>query len=308
MMTSRLRVGSTSSVYGRRNQTLRRALPYLFVAPTVLTLAFLMLYPIGRVLYISLWDNYLVVKRPAFVGIENFRWLAQQDAFPRVVSNTVVFTVVSVGLHVFLGLGLAMLLSGRIHPRLRALFRSLLIVPWMFTAAVVALTWNLMLNPFGILNAMLTRVGLMRLDAPLNWLGEPDLALPGIILINLWRGYPFVMLMMLAALQSIPVELYEAAGVDGASRWGQFRHVTLPSIRPIVASVCLLDAIWNVRLFDLVFLTTGGGPLNSTHVMATYAYQLAFERFEFGKASAMAALILTTTSTLTIFYFRHQKV
>jgi multiple sugar transport system permease protein len=278
------------------------------VAPVVLTLAFLMLYPIGRVVYISLWENFLIVKQPAFAGLENFRWLAQQDAFPRVVSNTAVFTVASVGLHLGLGLGLAVLLSARIHPRLRALGRGLLIVPWLFTAAVVALTWNLMLNPFGIVNAILARVGLMRLDAPLNWLGEPDLALPGIILINLWRGYPFVMLMMLAALQSIPAELYEAAGVDGAGRWQQFRHVTVPSIRPIVASVCLLDAIWNVRLFDLVFLTTGGGPLNATHVMATYAYQLAFERFELGKASAMATLILVATSTLTLFYFRHQKV
>jgi multiple sugar transport system permease protein len=267
-----------------------------------------MLYPIGRVIYISLWENYLIVKRPAFAGLENFRWLAQQDAFPRVISNTLVFTVASVGLHLLLGLSLATLLSTRIHPRIRAMCRGLLIIPWLFTAAVVALTWNLMLNPFGIVNALLAQLGLMRLEAPLNWLGEPDLALPGLILINLWRGYPFVMLMMLAALQSIPAELYEAAGVDGAGRWQQFRHVTVPSIRPIIASVCLLDAIWNLRLFDLVFLTTGGGPLNATHVMATYAYQLAFERFEFGKASAMATLILVATSTLTIFYFRHQKV
>jgi multiple sugar transport system permease protein len=148
----------------------------------------------------------------------------------------------------------------------------------------------------------------MDLQAPLNWLGEPTLALPALIIINLWRGYPFVMLMMLAALQSIPAELYEAAAVDGASKWEQFRRITIPNIKPVIASVGLLDAIWNVRLFDLVFLTTGGGPLNATHVMATYTYQLAFERFEFSKASAMALLILLVTSILTGIHFRYQKI
>jgi multiple sugar transport system permease protein len=116
------------------------------------------------------------------------------------------------------------------------------------------------------------------------------------------------MLMLLAALQSIPPELYEAAAVDGAGGWARFRFVTVPSIRPVIASVGLLDAIWNFRLFDLVFLTTGGGPLNSTHVLATYTYQLAFENFEFGRASALAVMMLLFTSILTIFYFRYQKV
>ena len=285
----------------------RRSFPYLLVAPTVIALGFLMLYPISRVIYISLWENYLIVEHPAFAGIDNFRWLLQQREFPLIFSNTIVFTLASVGLHLLLGLALAVLLSMRIQPHLRSLFRGLLIVPWMFTAAVVALLWNMMLNPFGIINAMLARLGIMSLQAPLNWLGEPNLALPGLIVINLWRGYPFVMLMLLAALQSIPGELYEAAAVDGAGKWHQFVHVTIPHIKPVIASVGLLDAIWNVRLFDLVFLTTGGGPLNATHVMATYTYQLAFERFEFGKASAMAVLILLVTSVLMVFYFRHQK-
>jgi multiple sugar transport system permease protein len=255
-----------------------------------------------------LWANYFVEKQPAFAGADNFLWLFRQREFPLIVSNTMIFTIASVVLHILLGLGLAALLSMTIRPRLRLMFRGLLIVPWLFTAAIVALTWNLMLNAFGIVNALLARIGLMSLAAPLNWLGEPSLALPGLIFINLWRGYPFVMLMMLAALQSVPTELYEAAEVDGAGKWAQFRHITIPSIKPIVASVGLLDAIWNVRLFDLVFLTTGGGPLNGTHVMATYTYQLAFERFEFGKASAMAVLILLISSVLTTLYFRYQKI
>ena len=286
----------------------RVGLPYFLVAPTAITLGFLMLYPISRVIYISLWTNYFVDKHPDFVGAGNFLWVLQQEEFPLIVSNTMIFTITSVILHLLLGLGLAVLLSMKIKPRVGLMFRGLLIVPWLFTAAIVALTWNLMLNPFGIVNALLARIGLMSFAAPLNWLGEPSLALPGLIFINLWRGYPFVMLMMLAALQSVPIELYEAAEVDGAGKWAQFRYVTIPSIRPVVASVGLLDAIWNVRLFDLVFLTTGGGPLNSTHVMATYTYQLAFERFEFGKASAVAVLILLISSILTALYFRYQKI
>lgn len=265
-----------------------------------------MLYPIARVIYISLWDNYFMTATPGFVGLANFRWILGQEVFPLIVRNTIVFTTASVALHLVFGLTLAVSLSAHLNPRLRGMFRGILILPWMFTAVVVALNWRLILNAFGIFNALLAQMGLMRLDAPLNWLGEPDLALPGLILINFWRGYPFVMLMLLAALQSIPAQLYEAAAVDGAGKWHQFWHITIPSIKPVIASVSLLDAIWNVRLFDLVFLTTGGGPLNSTHVMATYTYQLGFERFEFGKASAMAVLMLVLTSLLTVFYFRHR--
>jgi len=284
------------------------ALPYLFIAPTVATLGFLVLYPVLQVVYISLWNNFLMTKNPAFVGPGNYLWLLQQGVFRLILSNTTIFTVASVGLHLVVGLGLALLLSAKIHRLARALFRGALILPWMFTAAVVAVNWRLILNPFGIFNALLAQLHLMSLEAPINWLGELSLALPALILVNLWRGYPFVMLMLLAALQSISPELYEAAAVDGAGACARFRYVTIPSIKPVIASVGLLDAIWNFRLFDLVYLTTGGGPLNSTHVLATYTYRLAFESFEFGKASALAVMMLCCTLVLSIFYFRYQKV
>lgn len=300
--------GTMRAYEPRVHRLAARFLPLLFIAPTLLTLGFLVFYPITHVIYISLWNNYLTIKNPAFVGLGNYSWLLHQRLFSLIFSNTAIFTVASVLLHLVLGLGLAMLLSTKINVRARGLFRGVLILPWMFTAAVVAVNWRLILNPFGIFNALLTQCGLMNLAAPIDWFGEQGLALPALILINLWRGYPFVMLMLLAALQSIPPELYEAAAVDGAGGWARFRFVTVPSIRPVIASVGLLDAIWNFRLFDLVFLTTGGGPLNSTHVLATYTYQLAFENFEFGRASALAVMMLLFTSILTIFYFRYQKV
>jgi len=202
-----------------------------------------------------------------------------------------------------------MLLSSEvINPRMRNIFRGILIVPWLFTTVVVATVWRLMLYPGGVVNGILAQLGLMDMAQPLNWLGEPDLALPAVILINVWAGYPFSLLMMLAALLSVPQSLYEAADVDGANGVQKFFRITIPMIKPVIASVALLDAIWSFRLFDLVFLTTGGGPLNATHVLATYTYRLSFESFEFGRASALSVMLLLFTMLLTIFYFRNQKV
>lgn len=308
MATGQVVITKTGSRRRWKQQVARRSVPYIFIAPAVLTLGFLLGYPIVWVAYMTLWDNFLVVRAPVFVGLENLRWLFNQEVFSIVFSNTLIFTLASVILHLASGLGLAVLLNARIDTRLRSAYRGILILPWMFTMVVVALNWRLMLHPFGIFNALLSQMGLISLENPVNWLGEPALAMPAIVLMNWWKGYPFVMLMFLAALQSIPTELYEAASVDGAGSWARFWHVTIPSIRPVIASVGLLDAIWNFRLFDLVYLTTGGGPMNATHVLATYTYRLAFMSFEFSKASALAVVMVLFTAVLTVFYFRYQRV
>lgn len=285
------------------------SLPYLLVAPTLITLAVLVVYPIGYVIYISLHNNYWIVREPEFVRLENYQWLVEQKIFTTILKNTLLFTGASVVFHLLVGLGLAMLLSSEvINPRMRNIFRGILIVPWLFTTVVVATVWRLMLYPGGVVNGILAQLGLMDMAQPLNWLGEPDLALPAVILINVWAGYPFSLLMMLAALLSVPQSLYEAADVDGANGVQKFFRITIPMIKPVIASVALLDAIWSFRLFDLVFLTTGGGPLNATHVLATYTYRLSFESFEFGRASALSVMLLLFTMLLTIFYFRNQKV
>ncbi len=285
------------------------SLPYLLVAPTLITLAVLVVYPIGYVIYISLHNNYWIVREPEFVRLENYQWLVEQKIFTTILKNTLLFTGASVVFHLLVGLGLAMLLSSEvINPRMRNIFRGILIVPWLFTTVVVATVWRLMLYPGGVVNGILAQLGLMDMAQPLNWLGEPDLALPAVILINVWAGYPFSLLMMLAALLSVPQSLYEAADVDGANGIQKFFRITIPMIKPVIASVALLDAIWSFRLFDLVFLTTGGGPLNATHVLATYTYRLSFESFEFGRVSALSVMLLLFTMLLTIFYFRNQKV
>lgn len=281
--------------------------PYILVAPAVVVLCVLFVYPIARLVQLSMLDNSLVASSTRFVGSQNFVALKSDPVFWSSFGNTLMFTASSVLLHLALGLALALLLHQRLRPSIRSVFRGILIVPWMFTAAVVAIDWRLILSPFGVLNGTLALMRVTPAARPVDWMGEPALAMPALVVINLWRGYPLVMLLLLAGLQNIPPELHEAGAVDGANLWGQFRYITLPSLKPVIASVALLDAIWNFRLFDLVFLTTGGGPMNQTQVLSTYDYRLAFESFRFGTASALSVMMLLFTLLLSLAYFRYQQ-
>jgi multiple sugar transport system permease protein len=265
-------------------------------------LGFLFVYPIGRLVEMSLTDLSLTSPAARFIGLRNFLGLLGDPVAWTALTNTAAFTIASVALHLCLGLALALLLTQRIHPAARGVFRGILILPWMFTAVVVAIDWRLILHPFGVLNGTLTALHLENPAAPIDWLGTPALAMPALVLVNLWRGYPVVMLMLLAGLQTIPGELLEASATDGAAWFAQLRHIVLPGLRPIIISVALLDTIWNARLFDLVFLTTGGGPLGRTQVLATYVYRLAFESFQLGTAAALSLVVVLLTLTLAIAY------
>jgi len=281
-------------------------MPYVFVAPAVLALVFLFVYPIIRLVEMSTSNASLTTTDTGNVGWQNYGILLHDPVVRTALGNTLVFTTVSVGLHLLFGLALAILLNQKINALARSVFRGILIVPWMFTATIVAIDWRLILHAFGVVNGTLTALGLMNAAAPVDWLGLPNVAMPALILVNLWRGYPVIMLMLLAGLQSVPYELYEAAAVDGADRWAQFRCITLPVLKPVLASVALLDAIWNFRLFDLVYLTTGGGPMGRTQVLATYVYRLAFESFQFGQAAALSILVVAFTLVLALAYLRFQ--
>ena len=214
-------------------------------------------------------------------------------------------TVGSVIGHLIIGTGLALLVNTDINPKARTLFRSLLILPWIFTAVVVAVNWQLLLNPFGIINYGLDKLGMI--NEPLDWLGDPSLAMWSLLLISTWRGYPFIMVSFLSGLQSIPKELYEAAEIDGAGFFGKFWHVTIPQLKPVIYGVALLDLIWTFQLFPLVWLTTGGGPGRSTEVLSTMTFRYAFVNFEFSQASTVAVSILIISAAFTIFYLRNEK-
>jgi multiple sugar transport system permease protein len=275
---------------------------YLFLGPALLLLAALLVYPLAQVIRMSLFD--ITVREERWVGLGNFVTLARSALFWQALWQTLLFTVGSVLAHLAIGLGLALLLHARIGPRLRSLFRGLLIVPWLFAPVVAAMLWVLVLNPFGALNGLLAALGVLDRNATINWLGDPRTSLLAVTIVNVWRAFPFPMVMVLAGLAAIPDELYEAAAIDGSRPWEQFRYVTLPSLSGVLGTVALLDFIWTFRAFDLVYVMTGGGPVNSSQVLATSIYFDAFQKFQFGYASAEAVAMLVLLMAGSIAYVR----
>jgi multiple sugar transport system permease protein len=179
------------------------------------------------------------------------------------------------------------------------------ILPWLFTIAVIAVIWRLLLDPSGVVNYVLQSLGV--LQEGVNWLSDPGKALWAVTFVNIWSGYPFFMISLLAGLQGIPNDLYEAAAVDGANPVQRFLHVTLPQLRPVIISMAVLDLIWTSQQFALIWMLTGGGPLNVTEVLSTFTYKQAFSEYEFATASAAAVIVLLLTMILAFFYVRLQR-
>ena len=297
----------TGTARSRTLSRLRRTLtPYGFLSPTGVLLIILMVTPIIMVISYSLLDRVIINKNPAFVGFKNYVEVLTDPVFFTAVRNTLVFTISSVVVHFAIGLGFALMLnSPLLGNRSKALFRVLYILPWLFTVAIVAVLWRLLLSPNGVINYLLGTAGLT--GGQTEWLANPSTALAAVTFINIWSGYPFFMISLLAGLQGIPRDLYEAAKVDGAGAWAQFRNVTIPMLRPIIISMALLDFIWTTQQFALIWMTTGGGPITSTEVLSTFTYKLAFSEYEFSVASASAVLVLLMSMVLAFFYVRHQK-
>lgn len=279
--------------------------PYLFVSPTVLLLVVLMFIPIAMVVGYSFYDNVIMKRSPELVGLANYAEILTDDTFWVAVRNTAVFVTVSVVVHLVLGLVFAMLLNSEsIGRRTRTFFRMIYVLPWLFTVAIIAILWRLLLNPNGVVNYLLQTGNLI--NAPVEWLADPNFALASVTFINIWSGYPFYMVSLLAGLQGIATELYEAAKVDGANVWQRFVHITLAQLRPILISLALLDFIWTIQQFALIWMTTGGGPIDSTEMLSTYTYKLAFASYQFAQASASAVIVLIVSLVLAAVYVRHQ--
>ena len=280
--------------------------PYGFLTPTALLLVVLMFVPIFLVIQYSFFDNVIFNEAPVVVGLDNYGAVIGDPVFFTAVKNTAFFVGVSVAAHLLIGLGFAMLLNTSLVPDwIKAVFRSIYIMPWLFTVAIIAVLWRLLLNPNGIVNYYLMEWGLV--GERVEWLASLDLSLYAVTFINIWAGYPFFMVSLLAGLQGIPGDLYEAAMVDGASGWQRFWNITLPQLRPIIISMALLDAIWTSQQFALIWLTTGGGPINVTEVLSTFTYKLAFSQYEFALASTSAVLVLLMSMVLAVLYVRHQR-
>ena len=275
---------------------------YGFLGPALLLLGLLMVYPLLQVLRMSLYEVNL--RKEVWVGLGNYTTLLRTALFWQVLWQTTLFTVGSVVMHLVIGMGLALLLHTKINVRIRNFLRGLLIIPWLFAPTVAGMIWVLMLAPFGVLNGLLTTLGLLDPNATINWLGSPQTSLLSVTAMNIWRAFPFFMVMLLAGLQAIPDDIYEAADIDGTTAWQKFWYITIPALRGIILTVVLLDSIWTFRAFDPVYVMTGGGPINSSQVLATVIYFDAFQKLQFGYASAEAVLMFLILFAFSAVYVR----
>ena len=280
---------------------------WAFVAPVVAYLGAFYAYPLYRNVDLSL-RHYTVrsfVQGGApYSGFDNFRQVVHDPAFTGTLRNTMVFTLVSILFQYVLGLGLAVFFNR--HFRLAPTLRAMFLIPWLLPLIVSASTWSWMFNSeSGVVNYALHFVGV---DA-VPWLASPHWALPSVIIANIWIGIPFNLVILYSGLQNIPAELYEAAALDGASGWQQFRRITFPLLRPVSAITLLLGLVYTLKVFDLIWIMTKGGPGNSSSTLATWSYRFGFGNLlpEFGPGAAVGNILILIALFFGLFYIRVQR-
>ena len=272
---------------GKKSKTKYQYDGYLFSFPIVLMMGALILYPMLYGFYISFFNTNLVTKWK-FVGLKYYMAAFTEPEFYQSVLLTLGFMVLVVAGHFILGFILASLLNREF--RGRTIFRVIFMLPWFFPEAVVALLFTWIMNPmYGIMNSILRSLGVISTN--LSWLGSKELAFPSVVFVCIWKGFPLVMTMILAGLQSISKDYYEAAELDGAGRWKQFRYITLPALKPILTTVLILDCVWWFKQYTLVYTMTAGGPGTATSLISLSIYGTAFNDLRFGKASAWGILV-----------------
>lgn len=280
--------------------------PYIYLLPTIVLMCILLIVPIVMVIGYSFYDNVIINKNPVFVGLENYITVLSDPVFLVAIKNTLLFVLVSIVAHFLIGMLFAMLLNTRyLGVMTKGIFRVIYALPWMFTASVIAIVWRMMLNPNGVLNYLMTNMGII--SEKIEWLASRDVALASVTLINIWSGYPFYMISILAGLQGISTDLYEASALDGANAVQTFFRITIPQLKPILISLLMLDFVWTLQQFALIWMTTGGGPVNATETISTYIYKQGFSKYQYSMASAGAVILLIVCTIIGIFYVRQQK-
>lgn len=278
-----------------------KTLPYLLLLPATFLIVTVIIYPLIYSFYISLTDaNLLRFAQAEFIGFENYSRMFERERFWTSVQRTLTYTAGTVVVSYLMGLFVALILNQSF--RFRGLVRTLLIIPWATPWLVVTLIWFVMFNPqIGPINQVLKGVGLI--ETGRSWLYTSDTAMLSIIIVTSWRLFPAVTLIILAGLQSIPSEQYEAAEVDGASVWQRFRYITLPSIRTVSITMITLLTIWSSKLFTIAWTMTQGGPGDATQVLSVYTYQEAFGSNRLGRGSTLAVMSFILSLLLVIIYF-----
>lgn len=282
-------------------------IPWAFLAPVVVYLAAFYAYPLCRNIDLSV-RHYTVrsfVQGGApFSGLDNYRAVLDDPTFAPALAHTVVFTTVSLLFQFAIGLALAVFFNR--HFPLSGTLRALFLIPWLLPLIVSASTWSWMLNSdSGIVNSAL---GLIGVD-PVNWLTAPDWALVSVIIANVWIGIPFNLVVLHSGLQTIPAEVYEAAALDGASGTQQFWRITFPLLRPVSAITLLLGLVYTLKVFDLIWIMTKGGPVDSSTTFATWSYRLGFGNLlpDFGPAAAVGNLLILMALAFGLLYIRIQR-
>jgi multiple sugar transport system permease protein len=275
-----------------------RSLSLLFIAPTVAVLLALSIYPLVYAVKVSFQST---SGQDVVWSLENFTRLASDRFFLAALGHTLIYALIALTFEFLLGLGLAVLMNEAL--RARSFFRAMLLVPMMLPPVVVGVVWRLMLNSnFGAINGTLKWFGVS--TNALTWTASPKLAFASVIAVDIWQWTPFMFLVLLAGLQAIPQEPYEAAVIDGSSRWQTFLNVTLPLLKPAILIALLLRTMDLLRVFDQIFILTEGGPGFSTETISLYIYRTAFRFSNFGYAAAMSFVLLILTNIISLTYIR----
>ena len=279
---------------------------YLFLLPGFLIFSIFTVFALGFTIYLSFHEWEIISVDKPYVGLQNYKDMIHDERFRHAVINTFYFSGAVVPLQMIFGLAIALLLNMGL--RGRAFLRTLYYLPCVTPFVVSAIVWKWFYNgDFGVFNFYLIKAGLI--DAPISFLSDQNLAMPSVIVMTVWGGIGFTMVVYLAGLQSIPEELYEAARVDGAGPWARLRHITIPMLRPTTLFLAVIGIIFAFQQFTQIFVMTRGGPVDKTTTMLFYVYQSAFQFFEMGYASALAFtlfLMLLVFSVLQMRLYRQQ--
>lgn len=309
---ARGRVSRRASDRGRpaRGVKRRRDLGFFFVllSPTLLIVTATVVLPLAMLVAISVRDVGLaplssIFEAPTTLG--NYTEVLREASTWRSLATSLVYVAGTTLLALGMGLGLALILNGYLP--VRRLFRTLLLIPWAIPGVTATIAFLWMLNPsFGVVNYVLRTLGLV--DGDVNWFGSPETAMLAVILPTAWKAYPFYTVMILAGMQAIPKDLYEAASVDGAGTFAKFRGVTWPGIKPYVAIAAVFNMMYAFREFDFIFASTRGGPGGATETMAIRIYNEAFESFQFGNASALGVVVFVLLAVVVAFLMRSKTL
>ena len=290
----------------RRNR--ERIVILQFIVPSLMIIGRFILFPITKAITMAFQEWILTSSSPdhPFVGMNNFREVFSITHFPKMITNTLVYTAGSVGGKMIVGLGVALLLNRKFIGR--GIVRGLMLIPWAMPMVVVTNVFRIALDPsYGLFNALLSSLPFV--DGPIQFFSNGPLALGTLVGIGIWKNFPFVSLMLLAALQSVPQDYYDAASIDGAGTLAQFRKITWPLIKPIWNTLMILQILWTVKEFELIYLITQGGPNNGTNIIGIDIYLNAFRFYKIGAANAEGILLLLFCLVFAIVYFRsmHKK-